>query len=129
MNIIDKIEDKSDCSQYLYFRPFIKGTNIEIRKVLSELSIGQSPEEIILRNPDITQSHIQTCLEYATALVGAIEYKKAKIAINLINKKRNNFNLNVDILVDKLVDKLMAKKEASNNKKDNGDPFTLSDFL
>ncbi|WP_276979191.1 DUF433 domain-containing protein [Flavobacterium filum] len=98
MNIIDKIEDKSEGSQYLYFRPFIKGTNIEIRKVLHELSQGKSHQEIILEQPEITQDHILTCLEYATALVGATEFKKAIAAVNAINKKRERFDNAIDEL-------------------------------
>lgn len=98
MNILNKIEDKSDSSQYLYFRPFIKGTNIEIRKVLNELSKGKSYQEIILEQPEITEAHIQTCLEYATALVGATELKKAITAINAINKKMKRFENALDEL-------------------------------
>lgn len=101
MNIIDKIEDKSDSSQYLYFRPFIKGTNIEIRKVLNELSLGKTHEEIILEEPEITQAHILTCLEYATALVGATEFKKAISSINAINKKMERFDKALDALSEK----------------------------
>lgn len=100
MNIIDKIEDKSDSSQYLYFRPFIKGTNIEIRKVLYELSQGKSHQEIISEQPEITQSHILTCLEYATALVGATEFKKAISAISEIDKKINRTDNFFDDLVN-----------------------------
>jgi uncharacterized protein (DUF433 family) len=96
MNILDKIEDKSDSSQYLYFRPFIKGTNIEIRKVLNELSLGKTHEEIILLEPEVTKTHILTCLEYATALVGATELKKAKSAINAISKKMERFDNALD---------------------------------
>lgn len=98
MNILDKIEDKSDSSQYLYFRPFIKGTNIEIRKVLHELSQGKSHQEIISEQQEITQAHILTCLEYATALVGAMEFKKAISAINAINKKMARFDNALDEL-------------------------------
>jgi uncharacterized protein (DUF433 family) len=101
MNIIDKIEDKSDRSQYLYFRPFIKGTNIEIRKVLNELSLGKTHEEIILEQPEITKDHILICLEYATALVGATEFKKAISSINAIDKKMGRFDKALDALSEK----------------------------
>lgn len=96
MNIIDKIEDKSNGSKYLYFRPFIKGTNIEIRKVLHELSQGKSHQEIILGQPEITPDHILTCLEYATELVGGTEFKKAISAIAAINKKKERFRNAID---------------------------------
>lgn len=115
MNIIDKIEDKSNGSQYLYNRPFIKGTNIEIRKVLNELSLGKTHEEIILEQPEITKAHILTCLEYATALVGATEFKKAVSSINVINKKMGR--------IDKALDELSEKWEKyfTNFESDNKD--------
>lgn len=100
MDILSKIEDNSDSSQYLYFRPFIKGTNIEIRKVLYELSQGKSHQEIISEQPEITQAHILTCLEYAATLVGATEFKKAISAINAINKKMNRFDNALDKLAN-----------------------------
>ncbi|MEZ4827754.1 MAG: DUF433 domain-containing protein [Bacteroidia bacterium] len=46
-------------------RPCIKGTRISVYDILSWLSEGMQPQEIIDDFPQVTQVHIQACLAFA----------------------------------------------------------------
>lgn len=72
----------------LYSEVLIKGTNISVREILRQLSTGKTYEEVLAANPDMTIADIHTCFEYAFQLVGAMDFKKALAAINVVDKKR-----------------------------------------
>ncbi len=93
MDIEKKLEEgKGD---HVYSEILLKGTNISIREVLRELAHGKSVDEILKENPEITMANIQTCFEYAFELVGAINFRNATDAINVVVKKRQT-------IIDKL---------------------------
>lgn len=79
----------------LYFEVLLKGTNISVREILRQLSLGISTDELLKSNPGMTISDVYTCLRYAWELVGAIDFNKALLAVNLVIKKRQ-------IVLDKL---------------------------
>lgn len=89
MSIIN-LEEKFEAGKkdVLYFEVLLKGTNISVRETLRQLSMGTSTDEILKSNPNMTISDIYTCLRYAWELVGAIDFKKAVSAVNIVNKKR-----------------------------------------
>ncbi len=66
----------------------IKGTKISLRTILRKLSEGTSIDSIIETHPEITIFDIYACLEYASELVGVIDYNKAMSAIFADKKKR-----------------------------------------
>jgi uncharacterized protein (DUF433 family) len=93
MNLKEKLEaGKKD---YLYYDVLIKGTNISVREVLRELAYGRTVDEVLEANPGMTNSDIQTCLHYALELVGAIDFNKAMLSINIVVKKRESFLANI----------------------------------
>ena len=96
MSIIN-LEDKFEVGKkdVLYFEVLLKGTNISVREILRQLSLGTTTEELLESNPGMTISDIYTCLRYGWELVGAIDFKKAVSAVNIVNKKRQ-------IVLDKL---------------------------
>lgn len=90
------VEAKKD---YLYFDVLLKGTNISVRETLRQLSMGKSVEDLLEANAGMTIDHIHTCLRYAWELVGAIDFKKAVLAVNRVNKKRAKVLSNLDSLI------------------------------
>ena len=76
---------------FLYSQVLLKGTNISVREVLRDFSLGKTFDDILNSNPGMTTSDIQTCFEYAYELVGALELKKAMNEINRVVVKREAF--------------------------------------
>jgi uncharacterized protein (DUF433 family) len=51
-------------------KPTIRGQRITVQTILEFLSAGESHEEILKQYPTLTQEDIQTCLAFATQLMG-----------------------------------------------------------
>ncbi len=51
-------------------KPTIRGQRITVQTILEFLSAGESNEEILKQYPMLTQEDIQTCLAFATQLMG-----------------------------------------------------------
>jgi uncharacterized protein (DUF433 family) len=60
-------------------KPTIRGQRITVQTILEFLSAGESNEEILKQYPTLTQEDIQTCLAFATQLMGQ-KYLLQKIA-------------------------------------------------
>ena len=92
MSIIN-LEEKFEAGKkdVLYFEVLIKGTKISVRETLRQMSIGTSTDDILKANPGMIISDIYTCLTYAWELVGAIDFRKAVSAVNIVDKKRKAF--------------------------------------
>ena len=60
-------------------KPTIRGQRITVQTILEFLSAGESNEEILRQYPTLTQEDIQTCLSFATRLMGQ-KYSLQKIA-------------------------------------------------
>jgi len=60
-------------------KPTIRGQRITVQTILEFLSVGESHEEILRQYPTLTQEDIQTCLAFATQLMGQ-KYSLQKIA-------------------------------------------------
>lgn len=105
----------------LYVEIFIKEKGIPVREILRLLSQGKKYEDILIQFPNATISDIQTCLNYACELVGAIDFKNAVKSINTIRKKKQaivdkiNSILNDKNELDRLTQSFI-EKFADNNK-------------
>jgi len=51
-------------------KPTIRGQRITVQTILEFLSVGESYEEILRQYPTLTKEDIQTCLAFATQLMG-----------------------------------------------------------
>ncbi len=60
-------------------KPTIRGQRITVQTILEFLSAGETNEEILKAYPTLTQEDIQTCLAFATQLMGQ-KYSLQKIA-------------------------------------------------
>ena len=60
-------------------KPTIRGQRITVQTILEFLSAGESSEEILKQYPTLIQEDIQTCLAFATQLMGQ-KYSLQKIA-------------------------------------------------
>ena len=60
-------------------KPTIRGQRITVQTILEFLSAGESTEEILRQYPTLTKDDIQTCLAFATQLMGQ-KYSLLKIA-------------------------------------------------
>ena len=60
-------------------KPTIRGQRITVQTILEFLSVGESHEEILKQYPTLTEKDIQTCLAFATQLMGQ-KYSLQKIA-------------------------------------------------
>ena len=60
-------------------KPTIRGQRITVQTILEFLSAGDTPEEILREYPTLTKEDIQTCLVFATQLMGQ-RYSLQKIA-------------------------------------------------
>jgi len=60
-------------------KPTIRGQRITVQTILEFLSAGESNEEILKQYPTLTKEDIQTCLAFATQLMGQ-KYSLQKIA-------------------------------------------------
>ena len=60
-------------------KPTIRGQRITVQTILEFLSAGDSAEEILEQYPTLTKNDIQTCLSFATQLMGQ-KYSLQKIA-------------------------------------------------
>jgi len=49
-------------------KPRIKGTRIPVSLILGYLAAGKTAEEIIAELPDLEETHITACLQYARDL-------------------------------------------------------------
>ena len=86
MSYLERIQASEN--QILYGNILIKGTKVSVGSIIRELSKGISVEEIIKKWPEISTTDVYACLEYAAELVAAIDFKKAKAAIDVNIKKR-----------------------------------------
>jgi len=60
-------------------KPTIRGQRITVQTILEFLSAGDSADEILEQYPTLTKEDIQTCLSFATQLMGQ-KYSLQKIA-------------------------------------------------
>ena len=60
-------------------RPTIRGQRITVQTILEFLSAGEEQEEILRQYPTLTKKDIQTCLAFATQMMGQ-KYTLQKIA-------------------------------------------------
>jgi len=60
-------------------KPTIRGQRITVQTILEFLSAGDSSQDILKQYPTLTQDDIQTCLLFATQLMGQ-KYSLKKIA-------------------------------------------------
>ncbi|WP_295419426.1 DUF433 domain-containing protein [Sulfurovum sp.] len=60
-------------------KPTIRGQRITVQTILEFLSAGESESEILKRYPTLTKEDIQTCLSFASELMGQ-KYSLQKIA-------------------------------------------------
>ena len=60
-------------------KPTIRGQRITVQTILEFLSAGESQEEILRQYPTLTKEDIQSCLAFATQLMGQ-RYSLQKIA-------------------------------------------------
>jgi len=60
-------------------KPTIRGQRITVQTILEFLSAGESWDEILKAYPTLTKEDIQTCLLFATQLMGQ-RYSLQKIA-------------------------------------------------
>lgn len=60
-------------------KPTIRGQRITVQTILEFLSAGDSADEILEQYPTLTKEDIQTCLAFATRLMGQ-KYSLQKIA-------------------------------------------------
>jgi len=60
-------------------KPTIRGQRITVQTILEFLSVGESWDEILKAYPTLTKEDIQTCLLFATQLMGQ-RYSLQKIA-------------------------------------------------
>ena len=60
-------------------KPTIRGQRITVQTILEFLSVGESHTEILRQYPTLTEEDIQTCLAFATQLMGQ-KYSLQKIA-------------------------------------------------
>jgi len=60
-------------------KPTIRGQRITVQTILEFLSAGDSADEILEQYPTLTKEDIQTCLAFATQLMGQ-RYSLQKIA-------------------------------------------------
>jgi len=60
-------------------KPTIRGQRITVQTILEFLSAGDSADEILEQYPMLTKEDIQTCLVFATQLMGQ-RYSLQKIA-------------------------------------------------
>ncbi|SFV65446.1 hypothetical protein MNB_SV-12-1224 [hydrothermal vent metagenome] len=60
-------------------KPTIRGQRITVQTILEFLSAGESKEEILKQYPTLKQEDIQSCLAFATQLMGQ-KYSLQKIA-------------------------------------------------
>lgn len=60
-------------------KPTIRGQRITVQTILEFLSAGESQEEILKAYPTLTKEDIQSCLAFATQLMGQ-RYSLQKIA-------------------------------------------------
>ena len=60
-------------------KPTIRGQRITVQTILGFLSAGESSKVILKQYPTLTQEDIQTCLSFATQLMGQ-KYSLQKIA-------------------------------------------------
>ena len=60
-------------------KPTIRGQRITVQTILEFLSAGESHEEILRQYPTLTQEDIQTCLSFASQMMGQ-KYSFQKIA-------------------------------------------------
>ena len=60
-------------------KPTIRRQRITVQTILEFLSVGESQEEILRAYPTLTKEDIQTCLVFATQLMGQ-RYSLQKIA-------------------------------------------------
>ena len=60
-------------------KPTIRGQRITVQTILEFLSAGDSTDEILEQYPTLTKEDIQTCLAFATQLMGQ-RYSLQKIA-------------------------------------------------
>lgn len=104
----------------IYSEILIKGTNISIREVLRQLSLGKSFEEVLNAFPEMTIDDLHTCFEYAFELVAAFDLKKSMTAINRVIEKRNAVVKNLDkLIVDLELNPDKHLKYFSSDKSDN----------
>lgn len=59
-------------------KPTIRGQRITVQIILEFLTAGESNEEILKQYPTLTQEDIETCLVFATQLMGQ-KYSLQKI--------------------------------------------------
>ena len=105
MNTIN-FEEKFEAGKkdVLYFQVLLKGTNISVREILRQLSLGKSTDEVLESNPGMTISDIHDCLRYAWELVGVIDFKKAMTAINNSITKRHDLANRIRAVANKMDD-------------------------
>jgi len=60
-------------------KPTIRGQRITVQTILEFLSAGDSKEDILAQYPTLTEDDIQTCLAFASKLMGQ-KYSLQKIA-------------------------------------------------
>jgi len=60
-------------------KPTIRGQRITVQTILEFLSAGDSADEILEQYPTLTKDDIQSCLSFATQLMGQ-RYSLQKIA-------------------------------------------------
>lgn len=60
-------------------KPTIRGQRITVQTILEFLSAGESESEILKQYPTLTKEDIQTCLSFASELMGQ-KYSLQKIA-------------------------------------------------
>jgi len=60
-------------------KPTIRGQRITVQTILEFLSVGENVKEILKQYPTLTEEDIQTCLAFATQLMGQ-KYSLRKIA-------------------------------------------------
>jgi len=64
---------------YVMANLLLRGQRITVQTILEFLSAGESSKEILKQYPTLTQEDIQTCLAFATQLMGQ-KYSLQKIA-------------------------------------------------
>jgi uncharacterized protein (DUF433 family) len=86
MSYEEKIEPSH--IEFLYGNILVKGTKVSVGTIVREVAQGNSINDIITKRPEVSSADIYACLEYAAELIDAIEYSKAKTAINVNIAKR-----------------------------------------
>jgi len=65
-------------------KPVIKGTRIMVRKILSMLKAGKSPDEVLRSYPGITNEDIVAAVDYAIELVDEVRLLPHSLRSNVL---------------------------------------------